>query len=71
MASLATYTNGGKSVVPIRPAVQNYAWGIRGLDARVARYALEAGVIDEVDPDRPYAELWIGTHDKVSYWIMY
>lgn len=64
MASLATYTTDGKNVVPIRPCVQNYAWGIRGLDSRVARYALESGIIDEVDPDKPYAELWIGTHPK-------
>ena len=28
----------------------------------MARYALESGIIDEVDPDTPYAELWIGTH---------
>lgn len=55
-----------KLVVPLRPALQNYSWGIRGLDARVARYALETGIIDEVDPDAPYAELWIGTHPKVS-----
>merc|ERR1719232_671583 len=53
-----------KYVLPIYPAVMDYAWGIRGLDSRVARYALEAGVIDEVDPDAPYAELWIGTHKK-------
>jgi mannose-6-phosphate isomerase len=67
MASLATYnTEGKKSVIPLRPCIQSYAWGIRGLDSRVARYALESGVIDEVDPDRPYAELWIGTHAKVS-----
>lgn len=64
MASLATYTTEGKNVIPIRPCVQHYAWGIRGLDSRVARYALESGIIDEVDPDRPYAELWIGTHSK-------
>ena len=54
-----------KYVLPIYPAVMDYAWGIRGLDSRVARYALESGVIDEVDPDAPYAELWIGTHSKV------
>merc|ERR1719232_1419505 len=53
-----------KYVLPIYPAVMDYAWGIRGLDSRVARYALEAGVIDAVDPDAPYAELWIGTHKK-------
>jgi len=50
MVSLTTYN--GKSVVPIRPCLQDYAWGIRGLDSRVARYALESGIIDEVDPDR-------------------
>ena len=42
--------------------MKDYAWGIRGLDSRVARYALESGIIDEVDPDVPYAELWLGTH---------
>jgi len=64
MASLATYSTSGKNVVPLRPSVKDYAWGIRGLDSRVARYALESGIIDEVDPDAPYAELWIGTHSK-------
>jgi len=66
MPSLTTYSSedGGKTVVPIRPVFKDYAWGIRGLDSRVARYALESGIIDEVDPDRPYAELWIGTHPK-------
>ena len=34
------------------------------MDSRVARYALESKVVTEVDPDTPYAELWIGTHDK-------
>ena len=51
-------------VMPLRPVVKDYAWGIRGLDSRVARYALESGGIDYVDPDTPYAELWIGTHPK-------
>ena len=68
MASVHTYSiNGGKTVVPLRPAVKDYAWGIRGLDSRVARFALESGIIDEVDPDMPYAELWIGTHEKVCH----
>ena len=49
----------------LRPAAMQYAWGIRGLDSRVARYALECGSIDGVDPSAPYAELWIGTHPKV------
>lgn len=54
----------GPSIVAIKPVVKDYAWGIRGMDSRVARYALENKAIDEVDPDTPYAELWIGTHPK-------
>jgi len=63
MASLHTYSSESKSnILPLRASVKDYAWGIRGLDSRVARFALESGIIDEVDPDTPYAELWIGTH---------
>jgi len=32
------------------------------MDSRVGRYAMQRGSIDEIDPDVPYAELWIGTH---------
>ena len=57
MASLHTYSSESKSnVLPLCAVVKDYAWGIRGLDSRVARYALESGIIDEVDPDTPYAE---------------
>lgn len=51
-----------ESAIPIKPAVKDYAWGIRGMDSRVGRYALECGSIAAMDPDCPYAELWIGTH---------
>lgn len=50
--------------IPLRPTVQDYAWGIRGNDSRVARYAKASGTLHEIDPDTPYAELWIGTHEK-------
>eukprot|EP00543_Licmophora_paradoxa_P006376 CAMPEP_0202451306 /NCGR_PEP_ID=MMETSP1360-20130828/9773_1 /ASSEMBLY_ACC=CAM_ASM_000848 /TAXON_ID=515479 /ORGANISM="Licmophora paradoxa, Strain CCMP2313" /LENGTH=488 /DNA_ID=CAMNT_0049069847 /DNA_START=37 /DNA_END=1503 /DNA_ORIENTATION=- len=53
-----------RSAIPLKPVVKDYAWGIRGMDSRVARYALESGTLKEVDPDTPYAELWIGTHHK-------
>jgi mannose-6-phosphate isomerase len=53
-----------KKVIGLKPVVKDYAWGIRGMDSRVARYALESKSIDQVDPDTPYAELWIGTHPK-------
>uniref|UniRef100_A0A7S2AS87 mannose-6-phosphate isomerase n=1 Tax=Octactis speculum TaxID=3111310 RepID=A0A7S2AS87_9STRA len=52
------------SFVGIIPAVKEYAWGIRGPDSRVARFAVEAGAIEEIDPGTPYAELWIGTHSS-------
>jgi len=50
------------SAIPLKPVVKDYAWGIRGMDSRVGRYALTSGSIDSIDPDCPYAELWIGTH---------
>ena len=50
------------SVIPLIPTVMDYAWGIRGMDSRVARYALQSKTLTEVDSDTPYAELWIGTH---------
>lgn len=52
------------SCIPIKPVVKDYAWGIRGMDSRVGRYAMACGAIDSIDPDCPYAELWIGTHPK-------
>lgn len=57
--------NGKKgSLIPLQPVVKDYAWGIRGMDSRVGRYALESKILKEIDPDTPYAELWIGTHEK-------
>jgi hypothetical protein len=54
MASQHTYdSHSTKNAIPLRPVIKDYAWGIRGLDSRVARFALESGVIDEVDPDCP------------------
>eukprot|EP00538_Stauroneis_constricta_P004572 CAMPEP_0119557002 /NCGR_PEP_ID=MMETSP1352-20130426/8792_1 /TAXON_ID=265584 /ORGANISM="Stauroneis constricta, Strain CCMP1120" /LENGTH=470 /DNA_ID=CAMNT_0007604035 /DNA_START=163 /DNA_END=1575 /DNA_ORIENTATION=- len=65
MATEDAKTNGdGSCLQQIEPVVKDYAWGIRGMDSRVARYALENKAVDEVDPDTPYAELWIGTHPK-------
>jgi len=56
--------NGKTALIPLKPVVKDYAWGIRGMDSRVGRYALESKIIEEIDPDTPYAELWIGTHAK-------
>ncbi|CAL4183520.1 unnamed protein product, partial [Meganyctiphanes norvegica] len=43
-------------------AVQQYAWGVMGGDSSVAQMA-QAGLPDfTVQQDKPYAELWMGTH---------
>ncbi|KAF8673204.1 hypothetical protein HU200_048754 [Digitaria exilis] len=44
----------------LRCAVQHYDWGRRGADSLVARLS-RRGVVGDAD-DRPFAELWMGTH---------
>lgn len=52
-------------VYRLKPAVKQYAWGIRGDASRVSRFALEAGTIQSIDQSAPYAELWLGAvHDS-------
>ncbi|KAE8722323.1 Mannose-6-phosphate isomerase 2 [Hibiscus syriacus] len=47
----------------LRAWVQNYEWGRSGAEAEVARLmALNSGA--EIDPNKPYAELWMGTHES-------
>eukprot|EP01062_Namystynia_karyoxenos_P008646 TRINITY_DN13042_c0_g1_i1.p1 TRINITY_DN13042_c0_g1~~TRINITY_DN13042_c0_g1_i1.p1 ORF type:complete len:461 (+),score=169.98 TRINITY_DN13042_c0_g1_i1:93-1475(+) len=50
-----------RCVTPLRCAVQNYAWGMKGSTSEVAQLhaAGSGGVVDEA---KPYAELWMGTH---------
>jgi mannose-6-phosphate isomerase len=38
---------------------QNYAWGQLGLDSAVGRLIQQN---ESIDPNKPYAELWLGTH---------
>ncbi|KAG1334769.1 mannose-6-phosphate isomerase 2 [Cocos nucifera] len=47
----------------LRCSIQNYDWGKLGEDSRVARlFSRNSGV--EIDPERPYAEFWMGTHES-------
>ncbi|PRQ35554.1 putative mannose-6-phosphate isomerase [Rosa chinensis] len=47
----------------LRCSVQNYDWGKKGGDSEVGRlYAYNSG--SEIDPEKPYAEFWMGTHDS-------
>lgn len=47
----------------LRCSVQSYDWGRRGQQSRVAGLsARNSG--SEIQPDKPYAELWMGTHES-------
>ncbi|BBG94482.1 F-box/RNI-like superfamily protein [Prunus dulcis] len=49
--------------VRLRCSVKNYDWGIVGRHSKVARlFALNSG--SDIDPAKPYAEFWIGTHES-------
>lgn len=44
-------------------SVKNYDWGCKGGGSQVARLAaLNCGA--EIDPEMPYAEFWMGTHES-------
>ncbi|XP_064084597.1 mannose-6-phosphate isomerase-like [Macrobrachium nipponense] len=43
-------------------AVQNYAWGVKGIKSSVAQFAKATQPDLEVGDDQPFAELWMGTH---------
>jgi mannose-6-phosphate isomerase len=48
---------------PLECAAQQYAWGKIGSDALVARLkAAQLGDESSIQEEKPYAELWIGTH---------
>ncbi|KAF2299534.1 hypothetical protein GH714_032393 [Hevea brasiliensis] len=47
----------------LRGSVQNYNWGKAGTDSRVARlFAFNSA--SKIELDKPYAELWMGTHES-------
>lgn len=43
-------------------SVQNYDWGKLGCDSTVAKLLSCANPNVSIDPTKPYAELWMGTH---------
>lgn len=47
---------------PLECAAQSYAWGKVGSDSLVARLKDAQSSDFEIGEDKPYAELWIGTH---------
>lgn len=52
-------------VFKVIPTTQQYDWGKCGRDAKVAQFAEASGLPGfSVDEERPYAELWMGTHSS-------
>ncbi|KDP32959.1 hypothetical protein JCGZ_12990 [Jatropha curcas] len=53
----------GQRLQRLKCSVQNYDWGKIGLDSKVGRlYELNSG--SQIDVGKPYAELWMGTHES-------
>ncbi|KZS94051.1 mannose-6-phosphate isomerase [Sistotremastrum niveocremeum HHB9708] len=50
-------------VFALAAGLQSYDWGKLGKESKAAQYALSAALPDfELVEDKPYAELWMGTH---------
>uniref|UniRef100_A0A1I7XUZ2 mannose-6-phosphate isomerase n=1 Tax=Heterorhabditis bacteriophora TaxID=37862 RepID=A0A1I7XUZ2_HETBA len=52
----------GRIMFKLQCVVQNYDWGKSGFDSEVAKLIKEGGHIENIDPGKPYAELWMGVH---------
>ncbi|XP_057579332.1 mannose-6-phosphate isomerase isoform X1 [Hippopotamus amphibius kiboko] len=51
-------------VFPLSCAVQQYAWGKMGSNSEVARLLASSDPLAQISEDKPYAELWMGTHPR-------
>lgn len=51
-------------VFPLACVVQNYSWGKLGLQSEVAQLVASDDPTAHIDPEQPYAELWMGAHPK-------
>ncbi|KAL6007511.1 hypothetical protein ACLOJK_033009 [Asimina triloba] len=59
---------------PLRPlrlrcSVQNYDWGLAGEESTAAKlFSLNSQ--SKIDPDKPYAEFWMGTHPSGPSYVV-
>ncbi|NWX92455.1 MPI isomerase, partial [Nothoprocta ornata] len=51
-------------VFPLAGVMQSYAWGKLGMESEVAKLVASSDPLVHIEPDRPYAELWMGAHPK-------
>ncbi|KFP05382.1 Mannose-6-phosphate isomerase, partial [Calypte anna] len=52
------------AVFPLSCTVQKYSWGKVGLESEVAKLVAGSDPLIRIQPDQPYAELWMGTHPR-------
>ncbi|KFQ62984.1 Mannose-6-phosphate isomerase, partial [Pelecanus crispus] len=52
------------AVFPLSCAVQSYSWGKVGMGSEVAKLLASSDPLIQIQPDRPYAELWMGAHPR-------
>ncbi|XP_072290928.1 mannose-6-phosphate isomerase isoform X2 [Eucyclogobius newberryi] len=57
-------------VLPLACRAQLYSWGKLGLNSEVAQLLLHSATQSNIDPDTPYAELWMGAHPKADSGIL-
>lgn len=51
-------------VFPLSCVVQQYAWGKVGSKSEVACLLASSDPLAQISEDKPYAELWMGTHPR-------
>ncbi|XP_060030236.1 mannose-6-phosphate isomerase isoform X2 [Erinaceus europaeus] len=51
-------------VFPLACALQQYAWGKKGSGSEVAQLLASSDPLFVIEEDKPYAELWMGTHPR-------
>lgn len=54
-----------ESIIPLVCGAQSYDWGKIGQDSTVARFVHNVDPSFAISNDKPYAELWMGTHPSL------
>lgn len=56
-------------LLQLSPGIQSYDWGKKGSDSLAAQLGKVSVKGFEVDEEKPYAELWMGTHETLPTYI--
>ncbi|XP_004712096.2 mannose-6-phosphate isomerase isoform X2 [Echinops telfairi] len=63
-AGLRVTRMAAQRVFPLSCVVQQYAWGKLGSNSEVALLLASSDPLARISEDKPYAELWMGTHPR-------